>query len=247
MRFRKKKDEVVAEEESEEETVTEEEETVTGTDDDVADDTEDESEDDTEEDADESEEDESEEESDDDNGQDEDGDNGKGGAKKPATPSTGRRIVRAVLNYPKWVYTTIYNWFNGTEEHPLPFLGLRDRFKCWRMTRHGYIYLRVMTFNRRTKWWEIKEDLVKRREMPEESVHCTNEKKTFLLSLEPIKFDPREDYGFGAHNAYNYMRDNSFEEAQMAAGEEKQGIPLRYLGILAIGGIAIFMYLLTVM
>lgn len=242
MRFRKKKKEDVAEEPEEEEAVTEEEETDKGTEEDVAEDEESE-EDDSEDDSD----DESDENPEKDSNDEDDDGKDKGGAKKSATPSTGRRIVRAVLNYPNWVCTTIINWFNGTEEHPLPFMGLRDRFKCWRMTRHGYVYLRVMTFNRKTKWWEIKEDLVKRRDMPEESVHCTNEKKTFLLSLEPIKFDPREDYGFGAHNAYNYMKDNSFEEAQMAAGEEKQGIPLKYLGIIAIGGVAVFMYLLTVM
>lgn len=169
--------------------------------------------------------------------------------KKPAQPHGKRNsVIRAIKNYPHWVAQTFHDWLNGTEEKPLPFLGLRDRFKCWRMIRSGrYVYLRVLTFDRRTKWWNIKEDLIPRREMPAESVHCTNEKGTHLLPLENIKYDPREDYGFGAHNAFNYMRDNSFEDAQMAVQEEKKGLPLKYLGVILVGGIAIMMYMVTMM
>lgn len=175
------------------------------------------------------------------------GDN-KGSDDNGRTPHRKTTVIGAIRNYPHWVAQTFHDWLNGTEDRPLPFLGLRDRFKCWRMIRSGrYVYLRVLTFDRQMKWWDIKEDLIRRSEMPEESVHCTNEKGTFLLPLEKIKFDPREDYGFGAHNAFNYMKDNTFEEAQMAAGVEQKGVPLKYLGMFAIGAVVIVMYMLTVM
>lgn len=175
-------------------------------------------------------------------------DDNEGGDDNGGTPHRKTTVTGAIRNYPHWVAQTFHDWLNGTEDRPLPFLGLRDRFKCWRMIRSGrYVYLRVLTFDRQMKWWDIKEDIIRRGEMPEESVHCTNEKGAFLLPLEKIKFDPREDYGFGAHNAFNYMKDNSFEEAQMAAGNEQKGIPLKYLGLFAIGAVVIGMYMLTIM
>lgn len=166
---------------------------------------------------------------------------------KDRKDSTAKQVVRCICNYPHWLATSIVHWFTGTEEHPLPFLGLRDRLRCWWLSRHGYAYIRRLSFNRKLKIWEIQEDFDKRRGFPLEAVHCTNERGVFLLPIDEIKFDPREDFGFGAHNAFNYMKDNSFEEAQMAAGQEKQGIPLKYLGIFAIGAIAIGMYAMTIM
>lgn len=139
-------------------------------------------------------------------------------------------------------------WLNGTDEKPLPLYSLRAKFWRWRKIHfHGYLWLRVLSYDRKFEEYVLREDLVPRSEIPRDAVHCTNEKRCWFLCLHKIKHNPELDNGFGAINAWIYMMDVSMDEALLALWKDKIPFNPKMLAIIGMGVVFVIFYVLFMM
>lgn len=137
------------------------------------------------------------------------------------------------------------NWLNGTPERPLPVFSMRARFKRWRLIHfHNHVWLRVMSYDKQLQEYTIRENLVPRRELPKTAVHVTNEKNVYFDHLFKLEYEPWKDNGFGAINAYIYMKDTSLEEALLLMWKGSKPVNWRTLAVVGVIVVAAFFYLL---
>ena len=172
------------------------------------------------------------------------------GAETPDPKNNGskgrhRWSLKSLIPHPiRW----ICRWLNGTEEHPLPVFSLRARFRRWRLIKwHGYVWLRTMSYDSDLREYVLHQDLVRRRDVPKSAVHCSGEKNTYFHALFSIPYEPWKDNGFGAMNAYLYMRDTSIDEALLLLWSGQKSISMKTLAIIGIVLIAGLFYIYYMM
>lgn len=139
------------------------------------------------------------------------------------------------------------NWLNGTPENPLPLFSLRARFKRWRLIKfHNHVWLRIMSYDKNTNEYTICENLIPRSRLPKTAVHCTNEKHVWFDKLFEVPYEPWKDNGFGAMNAYLYMKDTSIDEALLLLwqGPKMNMRTMAIIGIIAVAAIFYIFYMM---
>lgn len=138
-------------------------------------------------------------------------------------------------------------WLNGTPEHPLPLFSLRAKFKRWRLIHfHNHVWLRIMSYDKTNNEYVMCENLIHRSKLPKSAVHCTGEKNVYFDKLFDIPYEPWKDNGFGAMNAYLYMKDTSIDEALLLLWQGPK-MSMRTLMIIGIIGVAVMFYLFYMM
>lgn len=139
------------------------------------------------------------------------------------------------------------DWLNGTPENPLPLMSIRAKFKRWRLIHfHNHVWLRIMSYDKNQGEYRIYENLIPRSKLPKTAVHCTNEKNVWFDKLFDIPYEPWKDNGFGAMNAYLYMKDTSIDEALLLLWQGPK-ISMRTLAIIGIIAVAAIFYIFYMM
>ena len=175
--------------------------------------------------------------------------NSEKGTETPTDPekppkSRSRRSFKYSTPHP--MKRLIY-WFNGSEEHPLPVFSLRAKFKRWRLIKfHNHVWLRIMSYDKNKNEYAIYENLIPRKKLPKTAVHCSNEKNVYFDKLFDVPYEPWKDNGFGAMNAYLYMKDTSIDEALLLLWQGPK-VNMKTLGIIAIVIVAAMFYLFYMM
>lgn len=139
------------------------------------------------------------------------------------------------------------NWLNGTPENPLPLFSWRARFKRWRLIKfHNHVWLRIMSYDKNTNEYTICENLIHKSKLPKTAVHCTNEKHVWFDKLFEVPYEPWKDNGFGAMNAYLYMKDTSIDEALLLLwqGPKMNMRTMAIIGIIAVAAIFYIFYMM---
>ena len=140
----------------------------------------------------------------------------------------------------------LIHWFWGAGpptkfncyENPFSAYSIRGKLKRWFYVHYrGYVYLVTTMYDKPNDVYLYDKDLVSRRDLPDDSVHVTNEKKTNHLDLDHPKrgFDATKDYGFTAHDAYMYIRCNKIDEAMKIELNEQSPIDYKKLLFIVIG------------
>lgn len=138
-------------------------------------------------------------------------------------------------------------WLNGTPEHPLPLFSLRAKFKRWRLIKfHNHVWLRIMSYDKTHNEYVMCENLIPRSKLPKTAVHCTGEKNVYFDKLFEVPYEPWKDNGFGAMNAYLYMKDTSIDEALLLLWQGPK-MSMRTLMIIGIIAVAVMFYLYYMM
>ena len=139
------------------------------------------------------------------------------------------------------------NWLNGTPENPLPLFSLRAKFKRWRLIKfHNHVWLRIMSYDKNTNEYTICENLIPKSKLPKTAVHCTNEKHVWFDKLFEVPYEPWKDNGFGAMNAYLYMKDTSIDEALLLLWQGPK-MNMRTVAIVGIVAVAAIFYIFYMM
>lgn len=139
------------------------------------------------------------------------------------------------------------NWLNGTPEKPLPLFSWRARFKRWRLIKfHNHVWLRIMSYDKNTNEYTICENLIPKSKLPKTAVHCTNEKHVWFDKLFEVPYEPWKDNGFGAMNAYLYMKDTSIDEALLLLwqGPKMNMRTMAIIGIIAVAAVFYIFYMM---
>lgn len=175
--------------------------------------------------------------------------NSEKGTETPTDPekppkSRSRRSFKYSTPHP--MKRLIY-WFNGSEEHPLPVFSLRAKFKRWMLIKfHNHVWLRIMSYDKNKNEYAIYENLIPRKKLPKTAVHCSNEKNVYFDKLFDVPYEPWKDNGFGAMNAYLYMKDTSIDEALLLLWQGPK-VNMKTLGIIAIVIVAVMFYIFYMM
>lgn len=139
------------------------------------------------------------------------------------------------------------NWLNGTPENPLPLFSLRAKFKRWRLIKfHNHVWLRIMSYDKNEGEYRIYENLIHKSKLPKTAVHCTNEKNVWFDKLFEVPYEPWKDNGFGAMNAYLYMKDTSIDEALLLLWQGPK-LNMRTMAIIGIIAVAAIFYIFYMM
>ncbi len=139
------------------------------------------------------------------------------------------------------------DWLNGTSENPLPLMSKRAKFKRWRLIHfHNHVWLRIMSYDKNEGEYRIYENLIPKSKLPKTAVHCTNEKHVYFDKLFDIPYEPWKDNGFGAMNAYLYMKDTSIDEALLLLWQGPK-ISMRTLAIIGVIAVAAIFYIFYMM
>lgn len=139
------------------------------------------------------------------------------------------------------------DWLNGTPENPLPLMSIRAKFKRWRLIHfHNHVWLRIMSYDKNQGEYRIYENLIHKSKLPKTAVHCTNEKRVWFDKLFDIPYEPWKDNGFGAMNAYLYMKDTSIDEALLLLwqGPKMNMRTLAIIGVIAVAAIFYIFYMM---
>ena len=139
------------------------------------------------------------------------------------------------------------NWLNGTPENPLPLFSWRAKFKRWRLIKfHNHVWLRIMSYDKNMREYTICENLIHKSKLPKTAVHCTNEKHVWFDKLFEVPYEPWKDNGFGAINAYLYMKDTSIDEALLLLwhGPKMNMRTMAIIGIIAVAAIFYIFYMM---
>lgn len=139
------------------------------------------------------------------------------------------------------------DWLNGTPENPLPLMSKRAKFKRWRLIHfHNHVWLRIMSYDKNEGEYRIYENLIHKSKLPKTAVHCTNEKHVWFDKLFDIPYEPWKDNGFGAMNAYLYMKDTSIDEALLLLwqGPKMSMRTLAIIGIIAVAAVFYIFYMM---
>lgn len=157
------------------------------------------------------------------------------------TPTEGEKAVK------KRSRLSFKDWLNGTPDNPLPLFSLRAKFKRWRLIHfHNHVWLRIMSYDRNTHEYTIYENLIHKSNLPKTAVHCTNEKNVYFDKLFDVPYEPWKDNGFGAMNAYLYMKDTSIDEALLLLWQGPK-MNMRTLAIIGIVVVAALFYIFYMM
>ena len=106
----------------------------------------------------------------------------------------------------------------GTEDKPrYPFSLVAKLHRWYLRTFRGYIDFITTEYDDEIDEVIYKKKLIKRKDLVREAVHVTKQKKTYHLDLDlPIRgFDVTKDRGFTASSAFNYMKNNAFNDAMV--------------------------------
>ena len=144
--------------------------------------------------------------------------------KKDSNTDTADEVKEEPKKKIKNPITKIRMWFWGsgppgkyfTKDNPFPPYCLRAKLKRWYYVKYrGYVYYITTLYDKPNDWYIYDKDICPRREVPEDAVTVTNEKRTYHLDLDHMKrgFDARQDYGFTAHDAYMYIKCTKIDEA----------------------------------
>jgi len=139
------------------------------------------------------------------------------------------------------------DWLNGTPENPLPLMSIRAKFKRWRLIHfHNHVWLRIMSYDKNQGEYRIYENLIPKSKLPKTAVHCTNEKHVWFDKLFEIPYEPWKDNGFGAMNAYLYMKDTSIDEALLLLwqGPKMSMRTLAIIGVIAVAAVFYIFYMM---
>lgn len=139
------------------------------------------------------------------------------------------------------------DWLNGTPENPLPLMSIRAKFRRWRLIHfHNHVWLRIMSYDKNQGEYRIYENLIPKSKLPKTAVHCTNEKRVWFDKLFDIPYEPWKDNGFGAMNAYLYMKDTSIDEALLLLwqGPKMSMRTLAIIGVIAVAAVFYIFYMM---
>ena len=106
----------------------------------------------------------------------------------------------------------------GTEEKPRhPFTLVAKLYRWYLKKFRGYVDLITTEYDDEVDELIYKKKIVKRKSLPRECVHVTKQKNTHHLDLDlPVRgFDVTRDRGFTASSAFNYMKNNAFNDAMV--------------------------------
>lgn len=106
----------------------------------------------------------------------------------------------------------------GTEEKPRhPFTMVAKIYRWYLKKFRGYVDLITTEYDDEVDELIWKKKIVKRKSLPRECVHVTKQKNTYHLDIDlPVRgFDVTRDRGFTASSAFNYMKNNAFNEAMV--------------------------------
>lgn len=157
------------------------------------------------------------------------------------------RSTRSFKYSPSKLHEKFIKWLDGTPEKPLPVFSLKAKFKRWRLIHfHNHVWLRIMSYDKNTHEYTIYENLIPRSKLPKTSVHCTNEKNVYFDKLFDVPYEPWKDNGFGAINAYLYMKDKSMDEALLMLWQGPK-MNIRTLAIIGIVVVAALFYMFYMM
>lgn len=166
----------------------------------------------------------------------------------PLNPEKGTDTPTMVKKPRRGRFTKSFiNWLDGTPEKPLPLMSKRAKFKRWRLIHyHNHVWLRIMSYDKATDEYSIYENLIPKKQLPKSAVHCTNEKHVWFDKLFDIPYEPWKDNGFGAMNAYLYMKDTSLDEAllMMFRGQKVSMKTIAIIGIIAIAAMFYIFYMM---
>lgn len=173
----------------------------------------------------------------------EEGENADKGTGTPDDGKKGRKMRSKKERKP----SKFNVWLNGTPEHPLPLFSLRAKFKRWRLIKfHNHVWLRIMSYDKTHNEYVMCENLIPRSKLPKTAVHCTGEKNVYFDKLFEVPYEPWKDNGFGAMNAYLYMKDTSIDEALLLLWQGPK-MSMRTLMIIGIIAVAVMFYLFYMM
>lgn len=108
-------------------------------------------------------------------------------------------------------------WY-GTKDKPHhPFCWRSIIVRWFLKTFMGYVDYITTSYDPDIDEIRFDKVIIKRRDLPRESVHVTKMKKTYHMDLDLPKrgFDARLDNGFTASSAFNYMKNNAMSDAMV--------------------------------
>lgn len=144
-----------------------------------------------------------------------------------------------LMEYPKrfkrWAWGNGPPGKYGTEDNPFPANSYRARFKRWFYLQYrGYVYYITTMYDAPNDQYLYDLDIVPRKDVPDDAVHVTNEKKTYHLDLDHRKrgFDATLDNGFTAHDAYMYIRCTKIDEAMKIDLDGKPDVDYKKIALI---------------
>lgn len=123
----------------------------------------------------------------------------------------------------------------GTDENPFPPYCLRAKLKRWFYLQYrGYVYYITTLYDKPNDCYLYDLDIIPKKNVPEDAVHVTNEKKTYHLDLDHPKrgFDATQDYGFTAHDAYMYIKCTKIDEAMKIDLDGKPDVDYKKIAVI---------------